>query len=242
MLAQPLVSNAALPFRNLLSCYPPELDGAVAPPTQKIGEMGCVTRLKFGQRVERIRRDFEIWRRLEPKGIRDHHARKARAERVIRRDGLIVVLATAQDFPLDRRELAHKLLKGFVGLEFRKGPSRPTARIREPVGTPVCCDRALRRIAFQSMCGRFTKMMSWQELHDLAELIGSERPIKPRYNIAPGSEIEVIRPAAEGRYEMTLMRWGLIPAWWKKPLSSDIARSNRHSPAYSPASGVTFQP
>jgi putative SOS response-associated peptidase YedK len=67
------------------------------------------------------------------------------------------------------------------------------------------------------MCGRFTQHLSWAELHALADLIGAPRNLAPRYNIAPTTPIEAIRPAAAGN-ELVPMRWGLVPMWWKKPL------------------------
>jgi putative SOS response-associated peptidase YedK len=68
------------------------------------------------------------------------------------------------------------------------------------------------------MCGRFTQHLSWEELRRLADLIGQPRNLAPRYNIAPTTRIEVIRPGAGGN-ELVPMRWGLLPSWWKKPLS-----------------------
>jgi putative SOS response-associated peptidase YedK len=67
------------------------------------------------------------------------------------------------------------------------------------------------------MCGRFTQNLSWEELHRLADLIGQPRNLAPRYNIAPTTQIEVIRRHDSG-CELTPMRWGLVPLWWKKPL------------------------
>lgn len=66
------------------------------------------------------------------------------------------------------------------------------------------------------MCGRFTQHLSWEELQRLADLIGQPRNLQPRYNIAPTTRIEVIRPAAGG-HELASMRWGLA-VMWKKPL------------------------
>ena len=68
------------------------------------------------------------------------------------------------------------------------------------------------------MCGRFTQHLSWAELQRLADLIGQPRNLAPRYNIAPTTQIEVIRLGLEGN-ELVPMRWGLVPSWWKKPLS-----------------------
>ena len=56
------------------------------------------------------------------------------------------------------------------------------------------------------MCGRFTQQLSWAELHRLADLIGRPRNLAPRYNIAPTTEIEVIRRSEAGN-ELVPMRW-----------------------------------
>jgi putative SOS response-associated peptidase YedK len=76
------------------------------------------------------------------------------------------------------------------------------------------------------MCGRFTQRLSWEELHRLADLIGQPRNLAPRYNIAPTTQIEVLRPAETGGNELVQMRWGLVPGWWKKPLKDLPATFN----------------
>ncbi|PWB89910.1 DUF159 family protein [Methylocystis sp. MitZ-2018] len=70
----------------------------------------------------------------------------------------------------------------------------------------------------RAQCATLHLHLSWEELHRLADLIGQPRNLQPRYNIAPTTQIEVIRPAACGN-ELAPMRWGLLPSWWKKPLS-----------------------
>ncbi|WP_292533221.1 SOS response-associated peptidase [Methylocystis sp.] len=75
------------------------------------------------------------------------------------------------------------------------------------------------------MCGRFTQHLSWEELHRLADLIGQPRNLAPRYNIAPTTQIEVIRLDQSGK-QLTPMRWGLVPLWWKKPLKELPATFN----------------
>ena len=67
------------------------------------------------------------------------------------------------------------------------------------------------------MCERFTQHLSWEELHRLADLIGQPRNLAPRYNVAPTTQIEVIRLSQTGK-ELAPMRWGLVPLWWKNPL------------------------
>ena len=75
------------------------------------------------------------------------------------------------------------------------------------------------------MCGRFTQHLSWAEIRRLADLVGQPRNLAPRYNVAPTDLIEVIRAGPAG-LELTPMRWGLVPCWWKKPLEQLPATFN----------------
>ena len=65
------------------------------------------------------------------------------------------------------------------------------------------------------MCGRFTQSYTWRELVELYRLTQPARNLRPRYNIAPTTAIDVLRLAEAGP-ELVPMRWGLIPGWWKK--------------------------
>ena len=66
------------------------------------------------------------------------------------------------------------------------------------------------------MCGRFTLTSSPEELarrfglDDAAELV-------PRYNIAPGQDVLVVRVDADGRRRADGLRWGLVPPWAPDP-------------------------
>ena len=66
------------------------------------------------------------------------------------------------------------------------------------------------------MCGRFTQRLSWRELHELLGLIGPALNLRPRYNVAPAQTIAAVRASAGGR-TLSMLRWGLIPAWAKEP-------------------------
>ena len=59
-------------------------------------------------------------------------------------------------------------------------------------------------------------MHSWQELHELAGLIGPAVELSPRYNLAPSQYAAVVRAEADGR-RLVMLRWGLIPGWAKDP-------------------------
>ena len=65
------------------------------------------------------------------------------------------------------------------------------------------------------MCGRFALKAPKAELIDHFDLAACDYPI--RYNIAPGTNIPVIRRSPEGQRVLHLLRWGLIPHWAKDP-------------------------
>ena len=66
------------------------------------------------------------------------------------------------------------------------------------------------------MCGRFTQRFSWREVHAYVSLIGPAANLRPRYNLAPSQSAAVVRGGADGR-RLSMLRWGLIPAWAKEP-------------------------
>jgi putative SOS response-associated peptidase YedK len=65
------------------------------------------------------------------------------------------------------------------------------------------------------MCGRFTQSYTWRELVELYRLTQPARNLRPRYNIAPTTTIDVVVSVGAGP-ELVPMRWGFIPSWWKK--------------------------
>jgi putative SOS response-associated peptidase YedK len=67
------------------------------------------------------------------------------------------------------------------------------------------------------MCGRFTQCYSWSEVHEFLNVLLPSAPpnLRPRYNIAPTTMIDVVVDRGNGR-ALIQMRWGLIPEWWKK--------------------------
>jgi len=76
------------------------------------------------------------------------------------------------------------------------------------------------------MCGRFTQNYTWQQVHEFLSVFGAPRNLRPRYNIAPTTMIDVIRLNAEGQRELVSMRWGLVPFFWKKTLKELPATFN----------------
>ena len=76
------------------------------------------------------------------------------------------------------------------------------------------------------MCGRFTQHYTWAEVHAFLSVFGAPQNLRPRYNIAPTTPVDVVRLNAERQRELVSMRWGLVPAWWKRPLKELPATFN----------------
>ena len=66
------------------------------------------------------------------------------------------------------------------------------------------------------MCGRFTQRFSLSEIQELLGLAGPAANLRPRYNVAPGQEVAAVR-AEGGERRLSMLRWGLIPAWAGDP-------------------------
>ena len=76
--------------------------------------------------------------------------------------------------------------------------------------------RAANAINVPGVCGRFTQMASWREVHAFLNLLGPPRNLRPRYNVAPTQDIAAVRAEARGR-RLSMLRWGLIPGWATQP-------------------------
>lgn len=69
------------------------------------------------------------------------------------------------------------------------------------------------------MCGRFTQAFSYGDLHAYFSFFGQPLGnIEPRYSLCPTQDIIVALPNPAGDHSLQRMRWGLVPAWWRKPL------------------------
>ncbi|MCC6074680.1 SOS response-associated peptidase family protein [Pseudomonas sp. GCM10022188] len=79
------------------------------------------------------------------------------------------------------------------------------------------------------MCGRFA-LFRWSPA--LAALPGFPPRHEPRWNIAPGQQVLLVRASGQGR-EAGLVHWGLTPAWL-----ADLSRA----PAQARAETLAVQP
>jgi putative SOS response-associated peptidase YedK len=69
------------------------------------------------------------------------------------------------------------------------------------------------------MCGRTTKNYTWEQIHAMYQLT---RPaaipnMQPSFNVCPTDPVDVVLER-DGQRNLEVMRWGLIPFWWSKPL------------------------
>ena len=90
------------------------------------------------------------------------------------------------------------------------------------------------------MCGRFALARSPDELSrvfDLAECAD----FTPRYNIAPSTEIPVIRHSPSNQKVLHLLRWGLVPHWSKDiTIGSHLINARAESLAEKPSFRAAF--
>ena len=62
------------------------------------------------------------------------------------------------------------------------------------------------------MCGRFTQNYTWAEIHAFMSLLGVPRNLRPRYNIAPTTDIDVLRLDKEGKREWSRCAGAWFPS------------------------------
>jgi hypothetical protein len=69
------------------------------------------------------------------------------------------------------------------------------------------------------MCGRATYKLTWGEIVALYRLTLGQPAVntRARFNVCPTTTVVTILGPDDKR-ELVRMRWGLIPAWWSKPL------------------------
>ena len=70
------------------------------------------------------------------------------------------------------------------------------------------------------MCGRYRLSTHPHALYEQFALEmenPDEREVPPRYNIAPTQPVLAVRARPDGRRELVLLHWGLIPGWAKDP-------------------------
>jgi len=78
------------------------------------------------------------------------------------------------------------------------------------------------------MCGWFTHLYSWGELHSLLNLTNTGEPLPAgfwdeRYNVAPTQTVPIVRQNADGSRAAVPMRWGLVPSGPRTQASATVS-------------------
>lgn len=77
------------------------------------------------------------------------------------------------------------------------------------------------------MCGRYVRYSDKQRIAEHFQTSESVFDILPNYNVAPSTMQPVIRRDADtGEREIVMMRWGLIPGWYKDPSHLGLSTIN----------------
>ena len=89
------------------------------------------------------------------------------------------------------------------------------------------------------MCARISRTTTAAEIADLFHL-ADDRPLLPRFNIAPSQSIPVVRMTGGAR-ELAAMRWGLIPHWNTDPRHAGFVNARAETAAEKPAFRDAFR-
>lgn len=77
------------------------------------------------------------------------------------------------------------------------------------------------------MCGRYARYSDKQRIAEHFQTSESVFDIHPNYNVAPATMQPVIRLNADtSAREIVMMRWGLIPGWYKDPRHLGLSTIN----------------
>lgn len=74
------------------------------------------------------------------------------------------------------------------------------------------------------MCGRFTHLFTWKQLHRLLSLTSAEVLLDRSYNLAPSQHAPIVRESQQGR-GVEMAEWGFRPAWSSGTLAPINARA-----------------
>lgn len=65
------------------------------------------------------------------------------------------------------------------------------------------------------MCGRYTLHQKAQDIAKRYNLAQKPHDIHDNFNVAPGQVMPIVRADEDGKPELDMMKWGLVPHWAK---------------------------
>lgn len=78
------------------------------------------------------------------------------------------------------------------------------------------------------MCGRYTYLYKWKQLHRLMKLLHwPSDELLPHFNVAPTQKAPIVRLDEQGDREGVLLKWGLIPSWSDDPAAEPVLNNAR---------------
>lgn len=91
------------------------------------------------------------------------------------------------------------------------------------------------------MCGRYALYGPRSRIRDRFDL-DDGFDFGPRYNIAPTTNVLVVRPGSSGRRVGSLYRWGLIPGWAKDgTMGAKLSNARAETVSEKPAFRAAFR-
>jgi len=85
------------------------------------------------------------------------------------------------------------------------------------------------------MCGRFT-LTARPEVLARAFALEDVPELAPRWNAAPGQDVATVARTLEGRRELRMLRWGLVPGWARdRRIGSRLINARAETAAVRPA-------
>lgn len=94
------------------------------------------------------------------------------------------------------------------------------------------------------MCGRYTHLFTWEELHRLSTLTSPPLEIPKSWNVAPTQSAPIIRmvgPTDSGR-ELAFLKWGLVPFWAAdEKIGNSLINARGETVAEKPAFRAAFK-
>jgi putative SOS response-associated peptidase YedK len=95
------------------------------------------------------------------------------------------------------------------------------------------------------MCGRYTHLFTWEELHRLSTLTTPRVDLPRSFNVAPTHVAPVVRLITGGPgvgRGLSMLKWGLVPFWAEDPrLGNTLINARAESLARTPAFRAAFK-
>jgi putative SOS response-associated peptidase YedK len=92
------------------------------------------------------------------------------------------------------------------------------------------------------MCGRFAFHSPRETLAQLFALGDRVPELPARWNIAPGTDVPVVRVASDGARELVSLRWGLVPSWSKdRSIGQRLVNARAETLSEKPAFRTAFR-